>query len=103
MRITVVWADTKVQDVVAVELPPGSTVADAVARSGLVVDYQLDPKQLGYSIFGRRAGAQTRLAEDDRVELTRPIVADPRELRQRRARVAHPAQPSPRTKRGRTG
>jgi putative ubiquitin-RnfH superfamily antitoxin RatB of RatAB toxin-antitoxin module len=101
VRVTVVWATPQVQDVVAVELPPGSTVADAIACSGLLVHYGLDPARLGYAIYGRRAGAHTRLVEHDRIELTRALGADPKEMRRRRARAAPSATPSPPAKRRR--
>jgi putative ubiquitin-RnfH superfamily antitoxin RatB of RatAB toxin-antitoxin module len=99
MRITVVWATSDVQDLVTLDVPPGTTVADAVARSGLLAHYGLDPASLGYAIFGRRAFAQTRLAVDDRVELTRPLAAYPREMRQRRADIVPSANAPPPTKR----
>jgi hypothetical protein len=86
--VSVVWASADVQDVVAVDLPPDATVADAVARSGLLVHHGLDPATIGYAIFGRRTLAHASVADGDRVELTRALVADPKELRRRRAREA---------------
>ena len=86
MNVTVVWATNEIQDVVAVELPPGATIADAVARSGLVTQYGLDPTALGFAIYGRRHPADARLADGDRVELTRPLLADSKASRARRAR-----------------
>ena len=85
MNVTVVWAAPDVQDVVPVTLPPGATVADAVARSGLVEHYALDASRLAFAVFGRRAAAGTTLVDGDRVEITRPLVADPKEARRRRA------------------
>ena len=85
MKVTVIWATPLVQDIVDVELPAGATIADAVARSGLVVRYGLDPATLGFAIFGRRAAASASLADGDRVELTRPLEADPKTVRATRA------------------
>ena len=93
MRITVVWATLQLQDVVTIALPTGSTVADAVACSGLLAHYRLDPAHIVYAIYGRRADAHAPLADQDRVELTRPLAADPKEMRQRRARLTPTGTP----------
>jgi putative ubiquitin-RnfH superfamily antitoxin RatB of RatAB toxin-antitoxin module len=85
VNVTVVWATPFVQDVVDVELPEGATIAEAVSKSGLVARYALDPAILGFAIHGRRAGGTLPLAEGDRVELTRPLQADPKVARARRA------------------
>lgn len=65
---------------VRVGLAEPATVADAVAASGF------DPGQCdGYAIHGERATADTPLRDGDRVELLRPLRADPKESRRRRA------------------
>ena len=66
---------------VGLRLPRGATVADAVAAAAIdagVVD--------GYAVFGERVAATALLADGDRVELLRPLLADPKEVRRRRAR-----------------
>ena len=78
-----------------------ATVADAVTRSGLVVRYELDLARLGVAIFGRRATWQTRVADGDRVELTRPLTADPKEVRRLRAKASPLGKTTPKTKRAR--
>lgn len=61
-------------------LPESATVADALAASGF------DPAQYdGCAIHGERAAADAQLRDGDRVELLRPLVADPKESRRRRA------------------
>ena len=97
MKVTVVWASPLIQDIVEVELPVGTTVADAVARSGLIAQYGLDPTRLKFAVFGRGVRADARLADGDRVELTRPLEADPKMARARRAQreaLTKPARPS---------
>ena len=99
--VTVAYAAPGIEALTRVHLPPESVVADAVAASGLLDRHELDPRELGYAIFGARALASTPLAAGDRVELTRPLVVDPKEARRRRAEnKAHPMQ-RPKTKRGR--
>ena len=88
MNVTVVWATPDVQDIVPVALQAGATVADAVAQSRIIERYALDAAQLRFAVYGRRAAAEALLADGDRVEITRPLQADPKESRRRRARGA---------------
>lgn len=94
MKVTVVWATPSIQDVVGVELPAGATIADALARSGLVARYGLDAGSLGFAIYGRRVHRNEALADGDRIELTRPLEADPGVARARRARAKPLAKPA---------
>ena len=90
MNVTVVWATPLLQDVVALELAPGATLADAVRGSGFVAQYGLEPADLGFARFGVRAPADTPLAEGDRIEITRRLEVDPAVARARRARAKMP-------------
>ena len=99
MKVAVVWATPGIQDMVPVNLPPGATVADAVAQSGLLEHHALDAAQLRFAVFGRRAADDAPLGDGDRVEITRALIADPKESRRRRAL----AQPLPQTGRRRGG
>ena len=87
MIVHVVWATPDVQDIVPVELAPNASVADAVRHSGLAAHYGLDPASLRYARFGVRIDANARLADGDRVEIVRGLVADPKAVRAARARV----------------
>ncbi|WP_425481425.1 RnfH family protein [Luteimonas suaedae] len=65
---------------VRVSLPEPATVADALAASGF------DTRQCdGYAIHGERTTADAELRDGDRLELLRPLQADPKESRRRRA------------------
>lgn len=80
LRVEVVHALPGSQRVVSVELAPGATARDAVRASGL----EALPAALGR--FGKRIEPGTVLRDGDRVELLRPLLADPKEARRRRAR-----------------
>ena len=101
MKVTVVWAAPGAQDMVPLELPDGATVVDAVARSGLAQAWKLDLAQLAFAVHGKRRAASAPLSDGDRVEITRPLVADPKEARRRRARSAPLQKPAPKAKRRR--
>lgn len=62
------------------ELPAGSTVADAIAASGV------DAQGLAVGVWGRRAAVTQLLRERDRVELYRPLKVDPKVARRERFR-----------------
>lgn len=64
-------------------LAEGSTVRDAVIASGLLP--QFVPDQCPVGIFGRKRAPDTVLRDGDRVEIYRPLVADPKDARRRRA------------------
>ncbi|HXR58039.1 MAG TPA: RnfH family protein [Burkholderiales bacterium] len=80
LRVEVVWALPGRQRVVRVELDEGATAAEAVAAAGLGAS----PAALGR--HGERIEPGTVLEQGDRVELLRPLAADPKEARRRRAR-----------------
>jgi uncharacterized protein len=88
VNIVVVFAAPWVETQVAVTLESGAVVADAVAASGLIGRLGLASTDLGYAIFGQRAHPDTPLVDGDRVELLRPLVADPKDLRRQRARAS---------------
>ena len=83
--VEVAYADAQLQILRKVEIAANSTVAEALAASG--IDAQLPsgfvPAALG--IFGRIVTLATRLHDGDRIELYRPLQADPKESRRRRA------------------
>ena len=86
LRVEVVYALPGSEDAVSVELPAGSTAADAVRASGILARHpQIDPRRQSLGIYGRAVAAGAALCDGDRVEIYRPLVVDPREARRRRA------------------
>jgi putative ubiquitin-RnfH superfamily antitoxin RatB of RatAB toxin-antitoxin module len=87
MHIEVVYALPHEQERVLLDLPPGSTVQDALQASGML--QRLPQIKSGYiGVWGRPVTPDTRLRERDRVEIYRPLVADPKEVRRERAAKA---------------
>jgi putative ubiquitin-RnfH superfamily antitoxin RatB of RatAB toxin-antitoxin module len=85
IRVEVAYADPQRQLLRAVEIVVGSTVADAVAASGILTQLPgFVPAGIG--IFGRLVEPDTRLREGDRVELYRPLRIDPKQARRNRVR-----------------
>lgn len=82
MKVEVVLAWPRRAESVAVDLPAGACVADAVAAAGWSGIDGIN----GYALFGQRVQADALLSEGDRVELLRPLQADPKDARRKRAR-----------------
>jgi uncharacterized protein len=81
ITVDVVLARPERQILRRVQLPAGSTVADALAASGLAGEATPG----GVGIYGKAAPAGTVVRDGDRVEIYRPLRADPKHLRRVRA------------------
>ena len=88
IRIEVVLAMPERQEMVAMDISAGSTIADAIEQSGvpdMFDGFELDPEKVG--IFGRKAPMEQVLRDGDRVEIYRSLIADPKEVRRQRALI----------------
>jgi putative ubiquitin-RnfH superfamily antitoxin RatB of RatAB toxin-antitoxin module len=67
-------------------VPAGSTVHDAIKRSGIVQQLpEIDLTVWHVGIYGKLKSLDTVLRQRDRVEIYRPLKADPKESRRKRA------------------
>ncbi|GIX21246.1 MAG: UPF0125 protein [Gammaproteobacteria bacterium] len=86
MHVEVVYALPEEQTVVELDLEPGATAETAIRRSGLLERHpEIDLAVNKVGVFGRLVALDTPLAEGDRVEIYRPLIADPKQARRRRA------------------
>lgn len=86
IAIEVVYAEPHQVWRVALDLPAGSTAAQALAASGFArqfPDYSLQPPMTG--VYGRSCAPDHVLQDADRLEIYRPLDFDPLESRRRRA------------------
>jgi len=84
IRVEVVYALPQRQERVQQDLPAGSTVLDAVQASGLL--QRLPQGTLGrVGVWGKPVATEMRLRDRDRVEIYRPLIADPKQSRRDRA------------------
>lgn len=88
MRVEVVFALPDRQKLVALQLEQGSTIANAIACSGIENDFpDVDLHACEVAVWGIPAGRDRILREGDRVEILRPLEIDPRQARRRLAEV----------------
>jgi putative ubiquitin-RnfH superfamily antitoxin RatB of RatAB toxin-antitoxin module len=86
LRVSVVYALPERATEIELELPAGATVAEAIAASRIAQRHpEVDFAHLQAGVFGRIVSRDAPLADGDRVELYRPLRADPRTARRRRA------------------
>ena len=86
IAVSVVYALLQRASEIELKLPSGATVADALEASGLVAMHpEVDLARCAVGIFGRRVERDRVLADGDRVEVYRPLVAEPKDARRRRA------------------
>jgi uncharacterized protein len=86
IRVEVVYALPQVQTLLVVTVPAGTSAAEAVRLSGILDKHpEIDLPGARLGIFGKHVKPDTPLRERDRVEIYRPLVADPKEVRRRRA------------------
>ena len=86
IKVEVVYALPDRQRLVVLEVEAGCTAIEAVRRSGIAAEFpELDIDQAALGIFGRVVAGEQRLAAGDRVEIYRPLIADPKAVRRARA------------------
>lgn len=86
LRIEVAYAQPSQAFVVALDVAPGTTAAQAVRASGLADRHpEIDPQTSALGIFGHRVAPDARLKDGDRVEVYRPLRLDPKARRRERA------------------
>jgi hypothetical protein len=78
MNITLAYADKNKQVWLKLEVADDSTVRQAIEHSGLLEQFpNIDLEKQKVGIFGKITKLDTRLAEGSRIEIYRPITADP--------------------------
>ncbi len=86
LTIEVVYALPTKQQLVSVRLAVGSTVRQAIEASGLLQKHpEIDLAKNKVGIFAKLSKLDATLRDHDRVEIYRPLLADPKEVRKQRA------------------
>ncbi|MBE5530109.1 RnfH family protein [Laribacter hongkongensis] len=86
ISVEVAYALPERQSLVHLKVPAGTTAREAIGLSGLLDQYPgIDADTMKIGIFSRPVKADTVLREHDRVEIYRPLIADPKAVRRARA------------------
>lgn len=82
--IEVVYALPRKQWIESIPFAKGMTAREAVERSGLMESHpEIGDRPLVLGLFGTEIEHHQRLEDGDRVEICRPLLLDPREMRRR--------------------
>ena len=85
-RVEVAYATPVRQEIIEVSVRPGATVEQVIRASDLLTRFpEIDLTRQRVGIYGVIARLQDAVHDGDRVEIYRPLVADPKEARRKRA------------------
>ena len=86
INIEVIYALKDQQKVAGLAVEEGCTVREAIERSGFLAEYpEIDLAKNKLGIWNKLAKPDAVLRDQDRVEIYRPLIADPKEIRKQRA------------------
>ena len=86
INIEVVYALPNEQTLIKQRVAAGATLAEAIQASGILQKHpEIDPASSKLGIFGKLTKADAVLRDKDRIEIYRPLIADPKEVRRKRA------------------
>ena len=86
INVEVAYATPEKQVIRAVNVDAGTTIGAAIVQSGIMMDFpELELEGAAVGLFGKAAAMTTVLSDGERVEIYRPLIADPKEVRRKRA------------------
>jgi hypothetical protein len=86
INVEVAYALPARQLLLGIELDEGATVEDAIRASGVLDAFpEIDLARNKVGIFSRLVKLDEKVRDRDRVEIYRPLIADPKEVRRKRA------------------
>ena len=85
LNVEVCYASDAAQFLRALRVPAGTTIEQAIALSGVLQEVPaIDLALMQVGIYAKKKTLDTVLREHDRVEIYRPLIADPKHARRRR-------------------
>ena len=87
IQVEVAYAKPDAQVIIPVDAAEGITLEQAIEQSGILSQFpEIDLSQNKVGIFGKISKKDQVLRNHDRVEIYRPLIADPKEVRKQRAK-----------------
>ena len=85
INVEVAYALADKQVILELDVEKGATAEQAILQSGILDQFpEIDLTKSKIGIFGKLSKAVTELKVGDRVEIYRPLIADPKEVRRKR-------------------
>lgn len=86
IQIEIAYALPDEQVLMSIQTQPEASAEQAIRQSGILTKYpEIDLSKNKIGIFGKLSKLDTILRDRDRVEIYRPLIADPKEVRKKRA------------------
>jgi len=86
INVEVIYALKDRQKIVRLSVEVDCTVQNAIERSGLLAEFpEIDLGKNKVGIWNKLAKLDAKLRDHDRIEIYRPLIADPKEVRKQRA------------------
>ena len=89
INVEVAYATPQKQSLIALTVPSGSTAEQAILASGIIDAHpEINLSKAKVGVWNRVCKPSAVVSDGDRVEVYRPLIADPKEVRKRRAEKA---------------
>lgn len=86
IQVEVAYALPDQQVILTLNVPVGTNVEESIKRSGILERFpEIDLTQNKVGVFSKLTKLDALLRNKDRVEIYRPLIADPKEVRRKRA------------------
>ena len=86
ITVEVAYATPEEQRIISLEVVPGTTLRQAIEQSGILEHFgEIDLADAKVGVFGKLKKLDETLRAGDRVEIYRPLIADPKQVRKQRA------------------
>jgi len=86
LQVHVTYAKAQDEFIRPLRVAPGTTVGQAIELSGVLASYpEINLVTQPVGIYGKKKTLDTVLRDRDRIEIYRPLVADPKDSRRKRA------------------
>ncbi|MFC3193544.1 RnfH family protein [Marinicella sediminis] len=86
LKVEVIYATLEEQKLFLVHLPKPATIQQSIEASGVLQHHpEIDLAKMKVGVFSQVKSLDHQLRDGDRVEIYRPLIADPKEVRRQRA------------------
>jgi len=86
IQVEVIYALPDEQNLLTVDVDDGIEVQQVILESGVLEQHpELDLNAMKVGLFGKMTTLKQKIRDKDRIEIYRPLIADPKEVRKKRA------------------
>ncbi len=86
IQVEVVYGLADEQALLSIDVPENTEIKDVILASNIIEQFpEIDLDNVKVGVFGKLAKMDQTVRERDRIEIYRPLIADPKEVRKRRA------------------